>query len=102
MLAVGSVLTTFSHSEVALIATMGVLSAAGAAAGSFSILIGGTARRLEAHQRSTAAGTINAGGSLGQFVMAPLAQGVIAAWGWVAAMYALGVVALATIPLAFR
>ncbi len=33
LLAVGSVLTTFSHSEVALIATMGVLSAAGAAAG---------------------------------------------------------------------
>jgi MFS family permease len=100
LLAVGSVLTTFSDSEIALIATMGVLSAAGAAAGSFSILIGGTARRLEAHQRSTAAGTINAGGSLGQFVMAPVAQGLIAAWGWAAAMYALAVVALGTIPLA--
>ncbi len=41
------------------------------------------------------------GGSLGQFVMAPLAQGVIAAWGWVAAMYALGVAALATILFGF-
>jgi MFS family permease len=100
LLAVGSVLTTFSNSEVALIATMGVLSAAGAAAGSFSILIGGTARRLEPHQRSTAAGAINAGGSLGQFVLAPVAQGVIAAWGWAAAMYTLAVAALATIPLA--
>jgi MFS family permease len=100
LLAVGSVLTTFSHSEVALIATMGVLSAAGAAAGSFSILIGGTARRLQAHQRSTAAGTINAGGSLGQFVMAPVAQAVIAAWGWAAAMWTLAVAALVTIPLA--
>ena len=100
LLAVGSVLTTFSHSEVALIATMGVLSAAGAAAGSFSILIGGTARRLEAHQRSTAAGTINAGGSLGQFVMAPVAQAAIGAWGWAAAMYTLAVTALVTIPLA--
>jgi MFS family permease len=100
LLAIGTVLTTFSHSEIALIATMGVLSAAGAAAGSFSILIGGTARRLEAHQRSTAAGTINAGGSLGQFVMAPVAQGLIAAWGWAAAMWALAVAALGTIPLA--
>jgi len=100
LLAVGTVLTTFSHSEVALIATMGVLSAAGAAAGSFSILIGGTARRLEAHQRSTAAGTINAGGSLGQFVMAPVAQAVIGAWGWAAAMYTLAATALVTIPLA--
>ena len=100
LLAVGTVLTTFSHSEIALIATMGVLSAAGAAAGSFSILIGGTARRLEAHQRSTAAGTINAGGSLGQFVMAPVAQAAIGAWGWAAAMYTLAATALVTIPLA--
>jgi MFS family permease len=100
LLAVGTVLTTFSHSEVALIATMGVLSAAGAAAGSFSILIGGTARRLEARQRSTAAGTINAGGSLGQFVMAPVAQAAIGAWGWAAAMYTLAATALVTIPLA--
>ena len=100
LLAVGSVLTTFAHSDVALIATMGVLSAAGAAAGSFSILIGGTARRLQAHQRSTAAGTINAGGSLGQFVFAPIAQTIIATWGWAAAMFALAAAAVGTIPLA--
>ena len=101
MLAAGAMLTAFSHSELTLIATMGVLSAAGAAAGSFSILIGGTARRLQAHQRSTAAGTINAGGSLGQFVFAPVAQYVIGAWGWAAAMFTLAASALVTIPLAF-
>lgn len=100
MLAAGSVLTTFSHSELTLIATMGVLSAAGAAAGSFSILIGGTARRLDAHQRSTAAGTINAGGSLGQFVFAPIVQFAIGAWGWAVGMFALAFSALLTIPLA--
>jgi MFS family permease len=99
LLAAGSVLTTFVHSEMTLIATMGVLSAAGAAAGSFSILIGGTARRLSASQRSTAAGTINAGGSLGQFVFAPIVQTVIGAWGWAAAMFTLAAAALTTIPL---
>jgi MFS family permease len=100
LLAAGSVLTAFSGSEIALVATMGVLSAAGAAAGSFSILIGGTARRLQPEQRSTAAGTINAGGSLGQFVFAPVAQAAIAAWGWAGAMFTLAGAALATIPLA--
>jgi MFS family permease len=99
LLAAGSVLTTFAHSETTLIITMGMLSAAGAAAGSFSILIGGTARRLEAHQRSSAAGTINAGGSLGQFVFAPIVQAVIGAWGWAAAMLTLAASALLTIPL---
>src|SRR5688572_10147806 len=101
LLAVGSVLTTFANSELTLIATMGVLSAAGATAGSFSILIGGTARQLNAHQRSTAAGTINAGGSLGQFVFAPIVQAVIGAWGWMAAMFTLAASALLTIPLSW-
>lgn len=100
LMAAGSILTAFSNSELTLIATMGVLSAAGAAAGSFSILIGGTARRLSPQQRSTAAGTINAGGSLGQFVFAPIVQGVIGAWGWVAAMFTLAASALTTIGLA--
>jgi predicted MFS family arabinose efflux permease len=100
LLAAGSVLTAFAQSELALIVTMGVISAAGAAAGSFSILIGGTARRLQAHQRSTAAGAINAGGSLGQFVFAPIVQAVIGAWGWAAAMFTLAAAGLATIPLA--
>jgi MFS family permease len=100
LLAAGSVLTAFSSSEMALIATMGVISAAGAAAGSCSILIGGTARRLQAHQRATAAGAVNAGGSLGQFVFAPIVQAAIGAWGWAAAMFTLAASALLTIPLA--
>jgi len=99
LLAAGCVLTAFVSSELTLIATMGVLSAAGAAAGSFSILIGGTARRLAANQRSTAAGAINAGGSLGQFVFAPIVQAVIGVWGWAAAMFTLAASALLTIPL---
>jgi MFS family permease len=100
LLAAGSILTAFADSPLTLIVTMGVLSAAGAAAGSFSILIGGTARRLEARQRSTAAGVINGGGSLGQFVFAPLVQAVIGAWGWAIAMFTLAASALLTIPLA--
>lgn len=43
MLAAGTALTPFMRSEWALLLTMGFLSAAGAGAGSFSILIGATA-----------------------------------------------------------
>ena len=60
MLAGGLALTTVSTSESGLLLTLGVLSAAGAGAGSFSILIGGTARNLNPKQRSIAAGVINA------------------------------------------
>jgi MFS family permease len=99
MLAAGSILTPALPSSWGLLFTMGILSAAGAAAGSFSILIGITAQRLPAEKRSFAAGLINAGGSLGQFVFAPLIQGIIAASGWVMAMFATAAAALLTIPL---
>lgn len=101
LLSVGLALTPYATSETGLLLTFGVLSAAGAGAGSFSILIGGTARSLSASQRSMAAGTINAGGSLGQFVFAPITQFVIGAWGWGAAMFTLAASALVTIPLAW-
>lgn len=100
VLALGCVLTTLVSSEPGLILTIGVLFATGAAAGSFSVLIGATARRLAPEKRAFASGVINAGGSLGQFLLAPLSQLIIGAFGWVTAMYALALAALATVPLA--
>lgn len=98
-LAAGAVLTPSVSSELGLILTIGVLFATGAAAGSFSVLIGATARRLAPEKRAFASGVINAGGSLGQFLLAPLSQFFISSFGWVVAMYALALAALATIPL---
>lgn len=99
LLALGSVLTTLADNQWALVLTLGVLSAAGAGAGSFSVLIGATSQRIPAERRAFASGFINAGGSLGQFLFAPLNQFIIGAFGWVAAMYTMAVAALATIPL---
>ena len=101
LLAAGLAATPAVDSEVGLLLTMGVLSAAGAGAGSFSILIGATARHLPAERRSFAGGFINAGGSFGQFILAPLAQAIMSAFGWAAAMVALAGAALLTIPLAW-
>ncbi|NNG22165.1 MFS transporter [Telluria aromaticivorans] len=100
MLAAGTAATPFVDSEWGLIVTMGLLSAAGAGAGSFSILIGATAQRLPAERRAFASGFINAGGSFGQFVFAPLMQAIIASAGWVAAMLTMAASTLLTIPLA--
>ena len=101
MLAAGSVLTTQVTSQWGLIFALGLLSAAGAGAGSFSILIGATAQRIAPEQRSSAAGVINAGGSLGQFVFAPLNQAVMSAFGWMSAMWTMAVLALTTAPMAW-
>jgi predicted MFS family arabinose efflux permease len=100
LLAAGTALTPFASNEFGLLATLGVLTAAGGGAGSFSVLIGVVAQRVPATKRSVAAGFVNAGGSLGQFVFAPLNQLLIASFGWMAAMWTMAVAALATIPIA--
>lgn len=56
---------------------------------------------MPAGRRSFAAGLLNAGGSLGQFVFAPLLQVLITGFGWVTALFAMAAFALATVPLAW-
>ncbi|WP_426109738.1 MFS transporter [Massilia sp. PWRC2] len=102
MLAGGLAATPLVGSQWGLLLTMGFLSAAGAGAGSFSILIGATAQRLPPERRPFAAGFINAGGSFGQFVFAPLMQAIISSAGWIAAMLTMAVTTLLTIPLAWQ
>jgi MFS family permease len=100
LLAAGTASAPFVSSEAGMIITLGLLMAAGAGAGSFSILIGATARNLAPERRAFAAGFINAGGSFGQFVFAPLNQALIALFGWVNALIAMAAIALSTLPLA--
>ena len=100
LLAAGTALTPFASNEFALLLTLGVLMAAGAGAGSFSVLIGQVAQRVPANNRSFASGFVNAGGSLGQFVFAPLNQLLISTITWMGAMWTMAGAALATIPLA--
>ena len=100
LLAAGAGAAPFVSSEAGMIVTLGLLMQAGAGAGSFSILIGATAQSLPPERRAFAAGFINAGGSFGQFVFAPLNQALIALFGWVNALLAMAVIALSTLPLA--
>ena len=101
LLAAGAALAPWNSSELGFTASLGLLVAAGTAAGSFAILIGVTAQSLPMHKRSLAAGYINAGGSVGQLLFAPLAQYVIGRSGWGIGMLAISAAALVTIPFAW-
>jgi predicted MFS family arabinose efflux permease len=100
VMAVGSALTPFMSSGFGLTVVLGVLVAAGAGAGSFSVLIGAAAQRVPAAARGTASGVINAGGSFGQFVLAPIAQKLISLSG-VFALTWLALISLLALPLAW-
>jgi len=100
LLALGSALMPTMPSALGLIFSMGILSAAGQAAGSMSVLMGTVAQRLPPEKRGLASGVVNAGGSAGQLVFAPIFAAAIATYGWMSAMYGWALIALAMLPLA--
>ena len=85
-----------------MIFSLGLLSAAGSGAGSFSVLIGAATTRLPVEARGGASGLINAGGSFGQFVFAPIVQKLIQFIGWMGAFWTLALMVLAALPLVGR
>lgn len=99
ILVAGTALTPFMTSTFGLVVSMGILSAMGAGACSFSVLIGAVSQYVPASSRGTASGVINAGSSLGQFVFAPVAQKLIGSVGWMGAQWSLALIALAALPI---
>lgn len=99
LLAAGCALTPFLPTGFGLVVSLGLLAAIGSGIGSFSLLIGAAAHRLPPESRGMASGVINAGGSFGQFIFAPIVQKLIQALGWMGTLWALAGVALAALPL---
>lgn len=99
MIALGTALTPFAQSSLALILTIGVLSAGGAGAAGPAVLMAAINRILPPERRGMASGLVNAGGSFGQFALVPTVQFLMSSTGWVNALLILAAMALAVIPL---
>lgn len=78
----------------------GVLIGMAMAATGFSVVLGAVARRVPEEKRSMALGLVSAGGSFGQFAMAPVGQALIAQQGWQEAFLSMAVLAALMVPLA--
>lgn len=98
---IGTVLTPHATSTWMLVLLIGVVAAGGGGMAGLGVLMSAVARALPAEKRGLASGMVNAGGSLGQFIVAPLAALLTGAIGWVGALSALGVMSLAIVPLAY-
>jgi len=97
--AAGVALTVTASTPQMLYLTTGVLVGLGLAGCSFTVALAGIARMVSPEKRSWALGLGTAAGSMGQFVMVPLGQAFIAAYGWSMALLLLSLFALAIIPL---
>ena len=102
LIALGCILTPYLLTDMGLVITFGLLTAIGSGFSSFSVLIGAAAQRIPAEARGPASGVINAGASLGQFIGAPIYQGLIQLFGWVGALWGMAIVSLAGLPLIRR
>ncbi|MEZ5266562.1 MAG: MFS transporter [Acidimicrobiales bacterium] len=78
----------------------GLLVGVAMAAASFSVVLAAVGRIASPERRTWARGTATAAGSLGQFILVPLAGQLEDAFGWRSALAALGSVALVAIALA--
>lgn len=86
-----------------LMFAVGLLLAFGTGAGGFSIIMGQVAAKLPPAVRGLASGTVNAGGSAGQFLFAPMVQGLMVRphIGWQGTFYVWGGLSLLILPVAW-
>ncbi|MEQ1805571.1 MAG: MFS transporter [Burkholderiaceae bacterium] len=101
LVALGTALIPFMTTTFGLILAIGVLAAGGAGMAGPSVLMSATTRLVAPEKRGIATGIVNAGGSFGQFVFAPIAQAITAAAGWVAAVQSLALFTLLALPAAW-
>jgi MFS family permease len=90
--------TISSASGFVLVA--GLLVGVGLAGTSFSVVFGAVSRAVAPEKRSMAMGIAGAVGSFGQFVMLPVGQTVMDAFGWSVALGLLAMLAALMLPLA--
>jgi len=101
LVALGTFITPLMTTTAGLIFAIGVLAAGGAGMAGPSVLMAATMRLVPVQKRGLATGVVNAGGSFGQFAMAPIAIGLMAAIGWASAMQWLAVLILLALPATF-
>jgi len=101
LVALGTFITPYMTTTLGLILAIGVLSAGGAGMAGPAVLMAATSRLIAPEKRGLATGIVNAGGSFGQFVMAPIAGALLVGLGWAGAMQVLGLIVLLALPAAW-
>ena len=101
LVALGTFITPLMTSTAGLIFAVGVLAAGGAGIAGPAVLMSATMRMTPPSMRGLASGVVNAGGSFGQFAMAPIAGALLIAFGLANAMQILALVILLALPAAW-
>ena len=100
LVALGTFITPYMTTTLGLVFAVGILAAGGAGMAGPAVLMSAATRLVPPERRGLATGIVNAGGSTGQFLLAPLAAALMVGIGWVSAMQVLAVLVLLCLPAA--
>jgi predicted MFS family arabinose efflux permease len=98
--ALGLVGMALATSGLAFTGSTGLLIGMAQSGTTYAVVYGVIARQVAPERRSWAMGVAAAAGSFGQFLMVPVENWLIGAWGWQNALFVLGCAVLAIAPLA--
>ena len=98
--ALGMLAMTYADTPAELYLSAGVLVGLGQSGTTFGVILGIVARAFSPEKRSLALGAASAGGSMGQFLMVPFAQQLIAHFDWHATLLVLSAISAFGLPLA--
>ena len=97
----GLVTMALSTTGLAFTGSAGLLLGMAQSGTTYAIVYGVIGRNVAPEKRSWAMGVAAAAGSFGQFLMVPVENWLIGGFGWQSALFVLGCLALAIVPLAF-
>jgi MFS family permease len=98
--ALGLVGMAVATSGLAFTGSAGLLIGMAQSGCTYAVIYGVIGRNVDPSRRSWAMGVAAAAGSFGQFLMVPVENWLIAGFGWQSALFILGCLALAIVPLA--
>ncbi len=101
LVTLGTFLTPYMTTLPGLIFSVAILSAGGAGLAGPAVLMAATNRLIPPEKRGIASGIVNAGGSFGQFVMAPIAATLTVSLGWAQALQVMAFIILLALPAAY-
>lgn len=99
--AAGLVLMAVSTSGLGFTGSAGLMLGMAQSGTTYAVIYGVIGRNVAPEKRSWAMGVAAAAGSFGQFLMVPVENWLIGGFGWQSALFILGCLSLAIIPLAF-
>ena len=97
---VGLIVASFAAGLFGITLGLGVLVGLAMAGCTFTVILGAVGKAVPEGQRTLAFGIVTAGGSLGQFLVVPAAQGLIDALDWRGALLVLGGLIALILPFA--